>query len=489
MDQTGRRTAVAKLSLLLVLACSLVAPAQDDVLKLKGGAKFEGKIVGENEKTVTIQFPGGTMEIRRDRIAEIQRARREGGAEAPDPAPVLAGLTRFRDADEWFFLYQGGRRVGWRTIETRREIRRGVAGYVRRDRLVFTPAAGGQPEVDLSLMEFVDAELNPLELQQRMSAGATIRYVEGTRDGDQLKLVERAGGKTSERLALFRSGIELPGFLLRRLAVAPVPQGGYPDFRLFDPRDLEFAEIGLSRTMERVNIHGQVLDVVIFRRKTATGVLETWIDLAGRTVREEIGSRTLVAVSADRPRVEAFAAGDPKAGADDLGLTVSCDEAGVRLDRPDLSWELQPGAPEKNLLAGLVRAASRATVEIFEVKPKHGVVTEESAAWEVLGRLQKSCDGFVIDGPTPQTIGQCEGLRFTVECKRRDARLKTLGFIIPRDRRIFVVLCAAPTEKYADVHASFLRIMQSFRIEREAPAEADQDPHGDAEKELSLLGS
>src|SRR6185503_7877443 len=97
-------------------------------------------------------------------------------------------------------------------------------------------------------------------------------------------------------------------------------------------------------------------------------------------------------------RVEAFAAGDRTTGADDLGLTVSCDEAGLRFDRPDLTWEVKPGAAEKNLLTSLIKASSRATVEVFEVKPKDGVVTHESAAFEVLGRLQKSCDGFSLEG-------------------------------------------------------------------------------------------
>jgi hypothetical protein len=283
--------------------------------------------------------------------------------------------------------------------------------------------------------------------------------------------------------------VELPGFLLKRLATAAVPEAGYPEFQTFDPRELDFAAVGVTRTMERVNLRGQVMDVLIFRRKLANGTLESWFDLAGRTVREEIGSRHLVAISSDQTRVEAFAAGDPKSGADDLGLTVACDEAGLRLERPDLSWEVQPGVADKNLLTSLVKASSRATVEVFEVKAKGGTVTEEAAAFEILGRLQKGCDGFVLEGPTPQTIGQSEGLRFSVDCKRRDARLKTLGFIIPRDKRVLVVLCAAPTEKYRDVHASFLRILQSLRIEHEAPSETPPDPHGAAEKELSLQGS
>jgi hypothetical protein len=469
-----------------MIAVACVARGQDDLLKLKSGATLGGKIVAETEKTVTVQFPGGTMELRRDQIKEIVRGKPAAGSpETPDAAPLLAGLTRFRDLDEWFFLYQSGRRVGWRFVETRREVRRGVAGYVRRDRLVFTPATGGQPEVEMNLTEFVDAELKPVELTQRLTAGSSTRLVEGFRTADQLKLVDRAGGQTLERVALFRQGVELPGFLLKRLATAPVPGNGYPLFQVFDPRELEFAEVDVTRAMERVNLRGQVMDVLIFRKKLPNGTLESWFDLAGRAVREEIGSRHLVAIAADQKRVEAFAAGDSKSGPDDLGLSVACDEAGLRLERPDLSWEVQPGVADKNLLTSLTKASSRATVEVFEVRPKGGVITEEAAAFEILGRLQKSCDGFVLEGPTPQTIGQAEGLRFSVDCKRRDSRLKTLGFIIPRDKRVLVVLCAAPTEKYRDVHASFLRILQSIKLETEAPAESP-DPHGAAEKELSL---
>lgn len=116
-------------------------------------------------------------------------------------------------------------------------------------------------------------------------------------------------------------------------------------------------------------------------------------------------------------------------------------------------------------------------------------MTEEAAAYEVLGRLQKSCDGFMLEGPSPQTIGQSEGLRFSVDCKRRETSIRTLGFIVPQKQRVFVVLCAAPTDRYKDVHASFLRILQSLRVEREAPAQTPPDPHADAEKELSLSGA
>jgi hypothetical protein len=476
---------VKKLSPLVMVVLSLVVCAQEDLLKLKTGGKFQGKIVAETEKTVTVQFPGGIMEIKRELISEIVRgAVMTGSSDRIDAAPLLAGLTRFPDADEWFFLYQGGRRVGWRQISTRREVRRDVAGYVRRDRLVFTAPNGGPPDVDLNLMEFVDAELKPIELQQRLSAGASTRLVEGTRTGEHLRLVDKGGGQSVERLALFREGVELPGFLLRRLAVSPVPEGGYPAFQVFDPRDLDFARIDVSRRLERVNLRGQVMDVLIFRRAAPSGPLETWFDLAGHPVREEIGSRGLVAIAADQKQVEAFSAGHRTTGLDDLGLTVACDDSGLRLERPDLSWEVQPGDTGKNLLTSLIKASGRATVEVFEVKASGRALTQEAAAFEILGRMQKNCDGFKLEGPTAETIGQSEGLRFSVDCKRRDSTLKTLGFIIPRDHRVFVVLCAAPSEKYADAHPSFLRILQSLKVEKEEAPPPSVDPHDEARRAL-----
>jgi hypothetical protein len=475
---------VGKLLPLVMVLVPFAASAQEDILKLKTGGRFEGRIVAETEKTVTILFPGGTLELRRDLISEIQRGVPQSGEAPPDAAPLLAGLNRFRDSDDWFFLYQAGRRVGWRQVTTRREVRRGVAGYVRRDRLVFTAPNGGPPDVDLNLMEFVDAEMKPLEIQQRLAAGSSTRLVEGTRTGDELKITDRGGGEVSERLAMFRQGVELPGFLLRRLATVPVPEGGYPSFQVFDPRELDFAEVGVTRHAERVNLRGQVMDVLVFRRNVSGGSLETWFDLAGRAVREEIGSRNLVAIIADPKHVEAFTKGDRTAGPDDLGLMVACDDSGIRLERPDLSWEVQPGVVEKNLLTSLIKASGRATVEVFEVKPHAGAITEESAAFEILGRLQKNCDGFRLEGPTPQTIGQSEGLRFSVECKRRDATLKTLGFIVSRAQRVFVVLCAAPTDRYQEVHPSFLRVLQSLRVERDAPPPDPIDPHGEAAKAL-----
>ncbi len=463
----------------------LIGMAQTDQLRLKSGTTFEGRIVAETPKSVTIQLAGGVMELRRELIAEIKRA--EASESRPEQSSVLAGLTRFRDSEDAFFLYQSGKRVGYRTVSLRRDVRKDVAGYLRIDRMVFTATNGGPPDLDLVLTEFVDSELTPRSFEQRLLAGVTSRLAEGVREGDFLRITERAGATVSETQALFRKGVELPGFLWGRLALEATPNGGFPTFRVFDPKEIRFDDVVVTRNMERVSLQNEVRDVIVLRRKSSEQTTEVWFDLMGRLMREELGTRNLVALRTTAENVRAFAAGDAKAGADDLGLSVSCDDSGLRLQRPDPSWEVQAGDPAKHTIASLVKAGWRATVDVFDLRTFRRGTTEEDAAMRVIGRLQRGTDGFSLVGPTPGRFGATEGLRFIVDGKRRGTTLKTLGFLVPRRDRCFVLLCSAPAEKYDEAHPAFLRVLQSLQMQAERREDEPVDPYATAESDVNRL--
>ena len=70
-DRRARLLLLAALTATLVLG-PITAGAQDVVFKTDG-ARLRGKIVGESNRTVTIETPGGRLVVRRSEIARIER--------------------------------------------------------------------------------------------------------------------------------------------------------------------------------------------------------------------------------------------------------------------------------------------------------------------------------------------------------------------------------------------------------------------------------
>jgi hypothetical protein len=455
-----------RIDVVLLVFCVLAAssPAQDDRVKLKSGAEFVGRIVSEQGGVLKLSFPGGVVDLRAETIAEIVRGGRDPAAEAD--AAVLAGLNRLPDGDDWFFLYRDGVRTGWRHVKRSREIRDGVAGYLRTDRRVFTKREGGAAEVDVSAVEFVDADLRPRAAARRLSSGQTARTTEGRIEDGRLTLTERVGADRGSKRAPCDAATELPGFLYERMAREPRREAAA--VRVFDPSVLDFAEVSVSRSLRRVSIGGRVLDVVVLKRRRGAETAESWFDLYGRPVREELQGTRLVAVRADPEKVRAFAAGE-KVGEDDLGLRVEIEAAGVALTKPDGGWEAAPGDPERFHHASLVRAGARASCELF-VLPLEGRLDEDAACLDVMSRVEASCERAAADGPERARYGQNRGVKFTVDGVRRGTLLRTLGFVTVRGDRVFVFLCAAPASQFGEALPAFERLLSGAEIADEAPA-------------------
>jgi hypothetical protein len=448
----------------LLLAASAVA--QEDVVTLKSGAEFRGRIISETGGVVRLQFPGGVVDLRPETVAGIERARRDPEVEA-DTA-ILAGLDRVPDGEDWYFLYRDGVRVGWRHVRRTREIRQGVAGYVRADRRVFTKKDGGPAEVDLTSTEFVDADLRPRAVSRRLVSGPSLRVTEGVFEDGRLLLEERAGSAKTARRAPCDAATELPGVLGERLAREPRRSGTGDVWRVFDPVEATFAEIAVARGVKRATAGGRVLDVVALRATRAGTTTEAWYDLHGRPVREELGGASLVAVRAEAERVRAFAAGEA-VGDDDLGLKVTVEAAGLSFTRPDPTWETAAGDVDGARLASLVRAAGRATCDMF-VLPREGRLDDDAACLDVLARVEGAAERGETIGPDRVRYGENRGVKFLVDGVRRGSLVRTLGFVFVRDERVFVFLCAAPPASFADAAPAFERLLASVDVAPKAPS-------------------
>lgn len=461
-------------ALAFALLALTTAVAQEDRVRLKSGAEFTGRILSETGGVVRLAFPGGVVDLRPETIAEVTRAVRDPEREAD--AATLVALDRLPDADDWFFLYRGGVRTGWRHVRRTREIRDGVAGYQRVDRRVFTARAGGPPEVDVATTEFVDADLKARAATRRLSAGASARLTEGTIVDGRLTLTERAGGKESVRRAPWGEDTELAGFLGDRLAREPRKGGPAERVRVFDGAEGAFATQETSKSLRRTTLGGRVLDVVVLKRTADGATTEAWYDVYGRPLREELQGGALVAVRTDPEKVRRFAAGEA-VGDDDLGLVVEIDAAGLKLTKPDPAWETVAGDAERSLAATLVRPGARATCDVF-VLPRQGAADDDAACLDVLGQVEAGLERATTEGPDRARFGARRGVRFVVEGVRRGSAVRTLGFVTTEGDRVYVLLCAAPTSAFDEALPSFDRILSSLVIEpasKEAPGAPTSD--------------
>jgi hypothetical protein len=416
------------------------------------------------------------MQLLRSQIVEMKQS-----AEPKDVAlrRALMTLSRFADQDSHHFLYRDGFRCGYRVLSLRREDKDGLPGYAMKDRLVFLSQGGAQPDLDMSVTEFVDAELNPVHFRNQVTSGSQSRTVEGTKEGRSMRILESSGGRSEERTALMRDEIQFPRMLLRRLASEAPPEGAYPNFRVFRPDDVTFGDVRLARRMERLHLRGREKDVLVFERHTGSRRLETWVDMSGQVVREEIGTNNLVSLVAPEAEVMAWVRGEAGSERENLGLEFVSEPTGLRFLRPDLSWDLQPG--QGAVLCTLFRAGLRATVDAYRLPGVNADATEEGIALEVLARIKRGADQITVEQLRPETFGSQPGVQFMLSGLRKGELIRTLGVVIVARGQAFAFLCAAPHAEFTNALPGFLELLESVRVLSPA-AESQEDPWALAEK-------
>jgi hypothetical protein len=454
------------------VATAFLAVGQTDRVRLKSGSEFEGRVLFEKDGVLRLAFEGGHVDLRRDQIAEVVRATRDPAKDAD--LAILSALRRVPDGEDWFFLYRDGARVGWRGVVRTREVRDGVAGYLRVDRRAFTKRGGGPTEVEIACVEFEDADLRPRYAERRVVSGADLRATEIEIDGGRVAVREK--GSDIVRRAPFDATVEFLGSSTERVAREAKPTDPTSIGRYFDVATASFLQAATSRSLKRARLDGRVADVVVVRRATAEGAVETWFDLFGRPLREELGGPDLVATRTTAERVAAFVAGRDDSG-DDLGLKLSFDAAGLSLVKPDASWEAAAGDLERSRLGSLACASLRATCDVFELPISEG--DEDAACFEAVARVEAGVERADSDGPERASYGETRGVRFLVDGRRRGTLLRTLGFVVARGDRAYVFLCAAPATEFGAAAPVFERLLSSVRFEE--PEVRKEKPRSDVD--------
>lgn len=202
-------------------------------------------------------------------------------ATALDDLPATA--TETAQADEWFGVYQGGRKIG----HTHRTLTRTPDGWRHADESRFALALMGSPQpLTTSLVADTDTAHALRQVRFSLVSPAATFTASGESDGNRLRVRYGTGGRTQDLVLPLDAPIELPATLRPRIALARPAPGTVLEHAVFSP-------LGLRPERVRTVVEGD--DVVDGRaalrlREEHRGLsARVWIDAEGRVLREDGG--------------------------------------------------------------------------------------------------------------------------------------------------------------------------------------------------------
>jgi hypothetical protein len=205
----------------------------------------------------------------------------------PAPATALDALpaagTAATPDDEWFGVYQRGRKIG----HTHRTTTRTADGWRYTDESRFALALMGSPQrLTTSMVIDTDAAHALRRMRFSLVSPAATFTASGDSDGRRMILRYGTGGKTQEVMLPLDAPIELPATLRSRIAAARPAPGTAVEHMVLSP-------LGLRPERVRMMVEGDdVVDdrpVVRLREEHRGLGARVWIDGDGRVLREEGG--------------------------------------------------------------------------------------------------------------------------------------------------------------------------------------------------------
>jgi hypothetical protein len=445
-----------------------------DVIEMESGVTWEGRIVAEDEKTVTLvrgSDSGGTTRLTLQR-GEIRQIRRGAGGPAP-----RGGARPLRD--EWFLLRSGGRIIGKRNVQFWSVATGGEPGYRLEDLRVYFAQGTRLPETRTHLQEYTDLELHPRLLSFRevgepsSEPGGPRRYernVSGRVTDGVWKGVSVTDG--SSRGFEVRLGDDTRGRLGLREHLLRQPRA----VRLYDARILDADAEGLVTV--RAGFAALPRTAAEKRRghefhwEQDGRRLISYFDVDTHVLREEI-AEGVTAVPVSREQAEAAGSGDDEAGegtTEAAQREIRLPEAGIGFVLPDRlwSWTPQPPSPLDRGWRVLGRLETRVTLADVRIEwHAAGPDTERDPAqvegW-LLRRLRAACpDLRVVSGR--RVLPALEGAwQMVVACTLKGERVQTRAIVIDRTRGRVVLLLACPASALAQGEAAWTRFVESLRL-------------------------
>ncbi|MCA9319770.1 MAG: hypothetical protein KDB53_03495 [Planctomycetes bacterium] len=437
--------------------------SQYDIVRLKNGHEFIGRVVKETDTAVTIIFRGGEIELPMRRVKEIVRAERQEVEE--QATKELVTLGRYEERKESFYVYYRGKRVGWRQVSLIPQRRDGVAGYLFSSRTVYLKP-GGADDIDIRVDEFVTHDLEPKAVDISEISPEHTSLMKGRIDKGHLTLRVVGQGPRHDSEELFSGETEFGLPLVRRLAdMTHFPDRG-EQVKVYDSLRRRFVRTRATRTLRKELVGGRHQFVTVWRFETGDRSRELWIDGYGGIVREELGGPHMVALRADPELVAAYARGEATDEDQiDLALNYENIPSGFRLARPNLSWSFELPEEEGPLTVTLLNPTLQASVDVV-VLDRIGSATEpETVVLDLLDRMRRKAENLEILYQRADTLGGAAGVRFEVKGERKGTEIRTVGCVTVAKERAFAVLCAAPSFRFDDAKAQMERILASFEAD------------------------
>ncbi|MBL8898608.1 MAG: hypothetical protein JNM84_13310 [Planctomycetes bacterium] len=430
------RSAVALCS---CLALSALPGFAQDKVKLKNGSELSGRILAEDDTTLTLKTGRSELTLPKSVVSEISREQRPEEL-APAPEPTVEEAVP--EKAEWFAVRdEAGRVVGTFHRLERGELRDGRAAVRLEERFTFRREDGGH--VNLHAIEWGTSELTPLAFHYREweDEKGFVYQAEIANAHAQVTIVDREGVKRSERFP-FPSGTLLPLLARRRLI-----QEGHTTARritlpIFDPlqrkilaRDHWVGELRQSSPGTQVRVYG------VARHRDQ--LCEEWLDGNGKSVRLELNGPYLVAEPAKPEELQSWIE-----GGDSLPVMSAEVRGGRGLFRtflPNPLWSVALAEPEAAQLL-VRREEGDLSVLFLELEAGEAELTAEGALLE-LERRVRDLPAFERQGNLrSRRFGPLEGFELEFQYRVgegiRGGRVglvqrgeKRLGFVLSGPRR------------------------------------------------------
>ena len=447
------------------------APTTLDRLLHTNGKVFEGRIVSQDERGVTLEYVSesggrGRLFFPHRLVAGIERG-------TVDELPSSPADVR----DAWFLLRSGGRVVGTRHLRLRHVKNGDQPGWRLEEDLIHFARGPHVPTTRIHRMETVDLAFHPLKLHYREVGEASIdplgpRRYERILTGPVSNGIWTALVQTAD--ANEQKAYEVPAGLRGRLGVREhllrSRQTGLEDVVFFDagrpgPVTVRAGYAGLGLR----DGSGQPYDEFVWE-EDGQRLLSTFRD--AEVVSETIAEGVL-AVPVTRAQAEAAAVeSERRARADEVDL-VRLPDVGVTFRLPGDTWELLEVERSPVARGWRLVAATESRYHVADVRVEWNPTgaemapTPDEAQERLLTRLKRVCPDLRVIGERRPLTGSgapASAWRLVVEGTLRGERVRTVAVVIDRGDGRVLFLAASPSVAWDAAQPSFERLFASIRV-------------------------
>lgn len=446
-----------------------------DVIELKNGERFEGRITTEIDGYVEFQLDHGAMVgIARNRIKAVRRG---AGAE------IAAVAVALDPRDEWFVLHDAtGASVGWLHATV------AIAGDGTVTASEEYEFGDGSRRIQVTSICTANSELAPQRCYYRERRSEPVhgivaptvgggtaqpdrivdeRIVEARCQGDTLNVSRADGSGRHERQHDWSEGATFPllARVLARNSGMEIAKG-----EMFDPATEEITLRGIAGARPRAVVldgkHRRVTEIV----ESGTPVANAeWLDASMKTLRREIAGPALVAVPSNASDVRA------KVGRATIPAALARETEGAfGLWVPNPFWLVETDlAPGQVVLACEAHGASIGLVRVDHLTPgtQLGAAADAVANWFHLMH-----PGLKIERREWTRARDRRAIRLVAAGRLAAVPMQATVDVVPHGDHYFVLTCRAPARSWAELAGDFAFALDHVEFTPEAVEPPQQGP-------------